>query len=189
MSDLKGILFLTGVFKKDFLNMEELFEKRLISDDDNQIETIKYDKLPSLFTGIETWPTKCNLLCNYCTCDIDETPWFEPQSLETKDIGLVGSMDTNGLNNTRYTCISRGAFCSENCVAAFIESDKTPISEKINKQGMLKLLYKIFKNAEIDEIKPSPSPLVMKKFGGDTSEFNYRSIISDLSNGEDIISS
>ena len=75
MSGYKGVLFLEGVFKTDVIKLEDEFENRMF-DDIEVVDTVVYDKQPREFSGIENWPTKTNLMCNFVikpACALNDT--------------------------------------------------------------------------------------------------------------------
>jgi len=87
------ILFIKGIFKKDCTS-DDIFEKRILENshvveaevDISSTEVIvngesftNYEKLPSIFTNIETWKKKSNLACWNCTLFFTTVPIFIPK--------------------------------------------------------------------------------------------------------------
>lgn len=164
MSNYKGVLFLEGVFKEDVIKIEDMFEERMFLEE-TVIDIKNYDKIPSEFTGVESWPKKTNLLCNYCTLNIKSFPWFEPRSLDIID--------------DKIQSMTEGVYCSPNCVVAHINLKYHDIANCINKIEMLKIIYNWVVKEEIDDITPSPNYLLMQKFGGDMTEDDFIKSISN----------
>ena len=184
MDKIKGTLFLKGVFKENCLKIEDIFEERLIIDDINDLyqiekQSINYDKIPVNFSGFDTWLKSTNLLCNYCTCSIDDVPWFEPQTLNTISMGKVGVLYNEKVKQ-KYIFSTKGVFCSVYCVNSHIKQHTKNLNDRIDKNSMLKILYKIFNNAEITNIKLAPDYLLMEKFGGNITCSEYKNMINDL---------
>lgn len=169
-SSIKGSLFLEGVFKNDFSSIEDLFQDRILENEQKKTIVI-YDKIPSIYDSTEPWPTECNLHCNYCTCKFDNSPWFIPRSLDTSYVKIEGE------TIKKYTSITQGVFCSVNCAATYIAYDITSIAERLDKLGMLKILYQYLENHEINNIPLSPSYLTIDKYGGDKTIVEYRECI------------
>lgn len=162
MGKYKGVLFLEGVFKDDVIKMEDIFEERMFLEE-TVIDIKNYDNIPSEFTGVESWPTKTNLLCNYCTLNIKSFPWFEPRSLDIID--------------DQIQSMSEGVYCSPNCVVAHINLKYNDIAKCINKIEMLKIIYNWVLKEEINVITPSPNYLLMQKFGGCMTEDEFVNLI------------
>lgn len=182
----EGVLFLQGIHKKDCKKIEDFFQDRLLLNDIEQKNIIIYDKLPSIFTGVKTWPERTNLSCNWCCRVCNSFPWFEPQSIEPLSLGTIGTISKIDLKNKHnyksFSIIPKGVFCCTTCVSANIHRDNSIISDRHNKLEMLKFLYEIVTGLSILEILPSPHPSEMEKYGGNLSETDYQKKINDLSN-------
>ena len=181
MSSL-GILFLQGVFKKDCKRIEDIFHDKLL-DKNNKIEEKKvYDKIPVLFTNINTWPKTTNLNCWYCSRNFKNRPWFEPQSIEPATETIIEKTNNYTIyNNKKIVLGVKGIFCSCNCVYSYIMLYCRDISDKLNKIMMLKILYEIFNEGKsIVDIKPAPHFTEMQKFGGNITESEYQRLIESL---------
>jgi hypothetical protein len=166
--DQPNILFLRGCFINDCSSIEDIFDEQLVSQSMIErelydVKEIVFDTIPKIFTGVETWIQKINIKCWSCDCNFHNIPVFVPSSIERSDnVGqLTGSMDTLGI------------FCSWNCAAQYINMFFTGC-EKWEKHELLKLLYKIFTGKTIEEIIPSPSKTIMKQYGGNKSQQEYR---------------
>jgi len=180
-----GILFLQGVFKKDCKRIEDIFHDKLL-DKHNITKYINekkvYDKIPVLFTIINSWPKSTNLLCWNCSRTFNTIPWFEPQSIEPAT-ETIAKKNTNDIiiNNKKIIIGVKGNFCSCNCVMSHINLYSKDISEKLNKIMMLKVVYEIFNNGKtISDIKISPAHTEMIQYGGTYTEQEYQKKIEQL---------
>ena len=178
-----GVLFLQGVFKTDCDRIEDFFHDRLLHGSSKP--TKMYDKLPIVFTGLDTWPTQTNLSCSNCTLAIHSRPWFEPQSINPVSTGPVGnytvSCTVRKITNT-YNINTKGCFCSANCVMRNILNFSKSMSDRIDKIFMLLFVYEIFTGVKIQSIEPSPQFTELMQYGGDKTETELRKIIDDLNN-------
>jgi len=177
---LDGVLFLQGVFKKDYRKIEDIFQDRLMGDITN--ETKIYDKLPVIFTSLQTWPKSTNLKCWNCSLGFKTRPWFEPQSIEPISEGTIGNLPCQTTTSIKKSISvpTKGCFCSANCVAAYISLHTKSLSEQHNKMSMLKYIYEIFTGKLPTYIHPSPSPTELIQYGGDITESEYRQKIEAL---------
>lgn len=187
--NIDSILFLRGVYKKDCKRIEDIFQDRLITD--NQQKQIIYEKLPVNFIDLDSWVKSTNLHCWRCHRQIKYKPWFEPQSIEPiADIstGLINPKKPNTDNESNDKKLykrnvyitTKGAFCSHNCVAAYILLYTKDIAERLNKMAMLKYLYEIFTGKNILDIQPSPEPTEMIQYGGELTQIEYQDKIDSL---------
>lgn len=183
-----GALFLRGVFKRDCKTIEDIWCERLaLENDETESHEVKYDKLPVMFTGLVNWPKRTNLSCNWCHRDCNSLPWFEPCSIEPVRDETVGSFmsreDLATVRNTnKHSIITRGVFCNAHCVAAWVIVDTKIKSLLKNKMSMLEYVYTIMTNGKVlKPILPSPSPLIMQRYGGNTSDEEYQRSVNRLS--------
>ena len=183
---IDGILFLQGVFKSDCGRIEDFFHERLLHGNDKPKKI--YDKLPIVFTGINTWPTSTNLLCWSCTLPFHTKPWFEPQSINPVSTGNVGEyidsdkLDRSGIIKNKYNINVRGCFCSQNCVMRHIITYSKSMSERLDKKFMLLFLCEIMTGVKITNVDPSPPHTDLVQYGGDKTEAEYKKKIEDLNN-------
>jgi hypothetical protein len=77
---IDGVLFLKGVYKNNCDRIEDFFHERLLHDADPKAKI--FDKIPMVFTDLESWPKTTNLLCWTCRRAVKGRPWFEPQSID-----------------------------------------------------------------------------------------------------------
>lgn len=155
-----NLLFLTGVHLSDCTDMADILEERLMEDEiegQKGGEIITYDKIPSVFTSIETWPINTNLRCWYCTLGFSTMPVFIPK--------LIGS---NG------ELIPHGVFCLFTCASSYIH-ERFPIAERWQKMELLKVLFKhFFPDVPVPhEIPCSPKWQSLEIYGGDLPTADY----------------
>lgn len=120
----------------------------------------------------ERWPSETDVVCFYCCHSFDTTPVGIPHKF---------------VNNV-FNCY--GNFCSYNCAKRYLcpfyneEDDVAMIlavhdmlvgDEQNEKLQLLELLFHLETNAPFyKEIKPAPSRLVLKMFGGTKTIDEYR---------------
>ena len=162
------ILFLEGIYINDYIDIDQQFNNRLIDNNEYQMEEKKiiYDKIPSKFTSLDNWePT--NIKCWFCFCSFKNLPIFIPKEIYNTDNGKV--MDVYG------------NFCSFGCAKAFLNFRENIDEDKYwDYNEMLKMLYKIFYNKKIYDIKASPSQYNLVWFGGNLTMKDYKKSIIDV---------
>jgi hypothetical protein len=173
----EGVLFLQGVFKTDCQRIEDIHERNIIPKLHKQ--HVQHDKIPTVFTTLESWPKSTNLFCCYCHRQFTSIPWFEPQSIEPISIGQTGKFLTPAevhcaKNEKRFSIIVRKVFCTENCAIAYITHNTFDICERLNKIEMLKFVYYLFTGKNINNIKESPDPTEMIQYGGNLTPEEYQ---------------
>ena len=162
------ILFIKGVFIKDCILIDDIFEKQIIEQLNIENPIISYNNFPSIFTNLETWIKKTNIKCWYCDLNFNNMPVFIPKIIE--NTGL----------NADYKIITSGCFCSFCCAMSYNNLYFPKICDNINNKDMIKFLYKIFNNTKIKEILPSPSKYIMNQYGGDVDSFIYRNKLNEI---------
>jgi len=161
------VLFIKGVFIKDCIPIDDLFDEQIMDQlEEDSIEINTYNALPSMFYNMKQWPTKTNLRCFYCDRNFDTIPKFVPKTIEPSKDG--------------YTMATEGCFCTFNCGASYINLIYPKIHDKLNKKNMLKLLYKVFTGKTTTEIQCSPSKYGMIHYGGDINNQDYGKSISKI---------
>lgn len=163
MSNVPKILWLKGVYLKDLVTMDHLFNaistessvndkisqnsildilhssSNGLSDTNNEIEYIKYDKIPKVFKTLDEWPRKTNIKCLNCTLDIPGIPIPVPKNAEyTRNADYIFDIDA--------IC------CSFPCAARLITEKSNIKSLRWSKLHTLKLLKKKF-NKELNSSK------------------------------------
>lgn len=155
-------LFIKGVFIKDCMPSDDIFEKHIIEQLNYNTSYIDiYNKIPSIFTGLDTWVKNTNLNCWYCDLTFDSVPVFIPRLIEP-------------CASTEYNISTLGCFCSFSCAMVYINMHFTNICENIHMKNMLLFLYKIFNKKKIKEIILSPSKYQMKQYGGNLEQIQYK---------------
>jgi len=178
-----GVLFLQGVFKTDCDKIEDFFHDRLLHG--SEVEAKIYDKIPLVFTKLDTWPRTTNLLCWNCSRPVKSRPWFEPQSIDPLTGGKAGDfVSSSKLNRTgvmpaNYYINAKGCFCSVNCTLRHILTYSKDLADRINKTSMLLFVYEIFTGSATTDIYPAPLRTEMVQYGGTMTEQEYQKRIDD----------
>lgn len=133
--------------------------------------TIKiYDKLQQTFQSVEEIPKNVNLECITCGCSTLRRPFFVPKRVMK-----------NGL-------IERGDnpfCCSPNCaIYSLIKQNMNKDEYEFYYSNTIKLVT-LYTGELTPVILPSPSPSILKKYGGNTDDIDYQLQIFAL--GSDII--
>jgi hypothetical protein len=172
------ILFIKNVFINDCILMDDLMEKKLMEEANETAETKqvddKYTKLPSIFTNIKIWPKKTDILCWHCDRTFYGPPIFIPKTMEPNITIGTGSGDG------KYLISTEGCFCSFNCAVSYVLTNYNKSYEKINKIGMLKLLFREFYGKAPNDIIPSPPRYQMVQYNGSLTLNEYSTHIRDL---------
>ena len=163
------ILFLNGCYLSDCDNIEDMFDDNLLNELDVRYDNvIEYNRIPQHFISLDTWIKKTNIKCWNCDCSFDSTPIFIPTSIIRSDIK----------DNINTTFTVHGNFCSFSCATTYLQT--LNISNKWDIQFLLRKLYYIFYNKEINNIPPSPSKYMMKQYGGHMEVSEYMECIKKL---------
>ncbi len=180
---VEGILFLQGVFKTDCDRIEDFFHERLLHGNDADAKI--FDKIPMIFTDLDTWPKSINLLCWNCRRSIKGRPWFEPQSIDPINKGKVGefipskNLNRTGIVQESYCINVKGCFCSANCVMRHIHIFSKDLADKLNKISMLLFVYEIFTGNRVVSIQPAPLITDMVQYGGTLTDQEYQKKIDE----------
>jgi hypothetical protein len=173
------ILFIKNVFINDCILMDDLMEQKLMDEANETAETKqiddKYTKLPTIFTNIKTWPKKTDILCWNCDRTFLEAPVFIPKTMEPNSNPNANLTCSHG-----YLISTEGCFCSFNCAMTHILRYYSKSHEKINKIGMLKLLFKEFHGITPIDIISAPMRFEMVQYNGTLTLNDYGLIIKDL---------
>ena len=161
-----NILFLKGCFLDDCKSVEDLFDQKLLTasqaDVDFYTKDIKYDKIPTVFENLDTWPKSTNIKCWVCDCVFYTRPIFIPSSIDRDN-----KMDTEG------------NFCFWGCAALYINLHYNT-EERWEKHAMLRKLFTVFTGETIKEIVPAIPKTEMVQYGGKKTikEFsNYQIVL------------
>ena len=161
------ILFIKGVFIKDCIPLDDIFEQQILEKLNINTHVVSYTKIPSNFVNNKTWIKNTNVKCWYCDLTFDNIPVFIPKIIEH-----------SGINTIDYNIITFGCFCSFCCAVSYIDIYNSKICDNIKLKEMLKFLYMIFNGASIKELLTAPNKYIMEHYGGCTSQVEYRSKIN-----------
>lgn len=165
---ISKILFIKGVFIKDCIPIDDIFEQHIIDQLNLDTPIDVYSIIPSNFTDLNTWTQKTNLKCWYCDLNFDNMPVFIPRIIEP------------ATTETGYNIGTFGCFCSFCCAISFNNINNSKICENIRVKNMIMFLYKIFNGKNVKEIFPSPSKYQMNHYGGPLDQMVYRNEIHKL---------
>jgi hypothetical protein len=160
------ILFLRGVFIKDCIPLDDIFELQIIEQLNMDDPIIIYNEFPSVFTNLKSWVKKTNLKCWYCDLNFMNSPVFIPKIIEHSG------------RTTDYNISTHGCFCSFCCAVAHTNLHHPKICTNIKIKEMLRFLYRIFNGRAIKEILPSPTKYIMNHYGGSCNSHAYRNMIN-----------
>ena len=170
MSDeykIPTILFIKGVFIRDCIPIDDIFEKQIREQLNTDNPIIYYDKFPSIFYNMKTWIKKTNIKCWYCDLNFETPPVFIPKTIEH--------------SSSEYSISTFGCFCSFPCATCYCNLYYTKICDNIKINEMIRFLYKIFKGKAIREILQSPSKYEMVQYGGEIDQITYKKKINEIS--------
>ena len=162
------ILFIKGVFIKDCIPIDDIFEQQIIDQLNIDAPIELFDNIPSNFSNLNTWIKKTNIKCWYCDLNFDNPPVFIPRLIEPAN------------TETGYNIGTYGCFCSFCCAMAYNNIHNNKICDNIRIKEMLIFLYKIFNGKSVKEIFPAPSKYQMKQYGGSMDQMVYRNQIHQL---------
>lgn len=175
-----NILFLRGVYPDQLETLEEEFGNRLIEEaglefGDCQIglnEEITYDKIPPVFTSLESWPKSTNINCWSCSIEFTTRPYFIPERIKNRREGGT-------------EMITHGNFCSANCAIRYLNTDYgqsgSVSSDKLSKWDAyhgVKIVHRIFTSKQPEKIAPSPPKTLMKQYGGELTKAQYHELLA-----------
>lgn len=159
------IIFLRGVHKKDYEEVEDQFDKKLLENtilSENVQYNKTYDQLPGLFTSLSSWPTSTNINCWTCEFTFSTRPIFIPLQIKKH-------------SDKSWEIHTQGTFCTFSCAARHIIDylDQSLFANLFN-------LYYIFNNRTVKYIYASPRRYCIKKYGGYMTENEYAEEIKRL---------
>lgn len=166
----KNILYFKGVFPADADKIDDkLIESESYSDKNKK--KIIYDKIPKHFINIKQWieiTKNIKIRCFYCELLFFGVPTFIPTSIIQTNQGKI------------YEVF--GIFCGFGCSYRFLISHAPFIIDrtKWEKLEMLKMLYKLFYNKEIDQFEPSPIKYEIDYYGGNTNVSDYKKKLKEV---------
>lgn len=162
------ILFIKGVFIKDCIPIDDIFEKHIIEQLNAETPLIIYEKLPLIFNSISTWVQITNIKCWYCDLHFDNMPVFIPTII------------SHDFDSKLYNINTSGCFCSFCCAMSYNNIHNNNICTNIKVKDMLLYLYKVFNNSIIKDIVNSPCKYTMIQYGGDVDPHTYRNKIKKI---------
>jgi len=175
-----NILFLRGVYPDQLETLEEEFGNRLIEEAGlendfnalNLTEEITYDKIPPVFTSLESWPKSTNIDCWSCSIEFTTRPYFIPERIKNRREGGT-------------EMLTHGVFCSANCAIRYLNTDYgesgSVSPSKLSKWDAyhgVKIVHRIFTSKQVEKIAPSPPKTLMKQYGGDLTKAQYRELLA-----------
>jgi hypothetical protein len=196
MSNLPQSLFLKGVFLKDIVTMDSLFDEQDEKSDNIQSinttfyeDDIIYDKIPKTFVNTYEWPKTTNIKCIHCAFDIMGVP-----------VPIPVSADLDKAGNRVFDVRELG--CGFSCAARRIVDNTRNSSTRWQRLTMLKLIRGIF-NRELNiqesidqkfglkstnqtindlctDIPLAPERRDICHFGGDISQKEFKHMIDNL---------
>ena len=120
----------------------------------------EYTKIPEIFTTMEEWPKKCNMLCYTCTAVIGTVPLFIPASIEETGIPRF---DTT-------------IYCSPSCTVSKINT----LSNKSLYLKYLRILIQRMIDVYIVMLESSEDRSVINIYGGVLQSHVYQERIREL---------
>jgi hypothetical protein len=159
----RSILRLTGIRLADCVDIEEVADGRLLEGTEPAEDPASYstpDKIPSVFTGLDTWPTNTNLRCWSCGFTFDDSPKFVARYAREGD---SGGIEFGVLGN----------MCTFNCAERWIESHlggRASNEERWRYQDNLCLAYLMFTGRRVSRIAPAPDRTELLAYGGELDE-------------------
>lgn len=161
-----NILCLSGITLKDYIPLEDVADDRLLAEENINEVIFPYNKIPSVFTSLEKWPTSTNLSCWSCGFKFDNIPKFIPtyirESNDSIEIGVKGNM------------------CSFSCAELWIETRALSREEKYKLQNNLCFVYYLFTGKHVSHIKPAPCKTNLLQYGGTWNEETFFNTIKEL---------
>lgn len=163
------ILFIKGVFLKDCIPIDDIFERQIIERLNYENPVDIYIQLPKIFNNISSWIPKTNIKCWYCDLNFENSPVFLPTIIEPSTV------DSNIFNVGTLGC-----FCSFCCAGKYNNVYNTKTCENIKMKEKLLYIYKQFYGVSTKEILISPCKYEMIQYGGVIDPMTYRNKIHQL---------
>jgi hypothetical protein len=115
-----------------------------------------------------------NINMNVSDSNINNICWWDDQEFKHNRWGIP----TKFVNNSFHIY---GCFCSPNCAAGYLFNMCRDTDDIWNKYSLLNFMYNSIYGTNIS-VKPAPSKLILKKYGGDLSIKEYRSSFNNKQN-------
>jgi len=166
----QNILFLKSITMNDIIAIEDIYQKELLNNlsntstittDNNTI----YEKIPKHFTDFDSWTKTTNIRCWFCSLKFKNTPWF---------IILNTNFTSEGI---KYDIT--GNFCSVGCLQGYVNIHYNS-RNNFDIYESIKIIYKLFYNKKIKEIKASPNKYNLNIYGGNLDVHEYQLEIQNI---------
>jgi hypothetical protein len=161
-----AILHLSGVSLRKTQNIDDVFVERCFESTEID-ESVQYDKIPEIFTGIKHWRHSTNIRCWNCDFKFENIPVFVPTSFKL-------------FEDERYEFRVLGNFCSFSCAAAWVNSSIYDTVQKMETMNRLCLLFYSFTGRHIDYINSSPLRTDKVQYGGGLTTKQFKDRIVEL---------
>ncbi|HVE12472.1 MAG TPA: hypothetical protein VNI01_03675, partial [Elusimicrobiota bacterium] len=127
------------------------------------------EKVPAVFTGLDTWPSATGLLCWECGFGIEGRPIFAPTYIREGGGGGI-EMGVDGL------------MCSFPCAVLRIETRlRGDLARLWRARDLLQILFFLFTgHALAHPIQAAPERTRLRQYGGDLDESAFRAKIREL---------
>ena len=183
MSDVEPpIIFIPDVYVSDCTVIDDIFERSLMENIDNDgggsassnvnimaeaVMSCKYDKLPSTFRDVKSWPKHTNLLCWTCHRSFDTKPLFLPKTIE------------QGASSREVIMTVEGCFCCYSHIVDYILLRFNSYDQQ-SKMKLIEFLYLLFEGKKPKKIRPSISIYTQEQYGGKLTRDQYDKIMSTI---------
>lgn len=167
-----NILVLSGVSLEDYKSIDDKFAEEMMGRMvEEEISVSQYnmgsDKIPTTFYSLDEWPTETTARCHNCTLSFTNRPVPIPTIIRE-------------LPDGRVEFNVRGNMCSFPCARKWVDVHYHDLNARDNILRNLSLLYFIFTGRQKTDIQPAPDHILLKCYGGEMTEENYRKKISDI---------
>ncbi len=179
-------LFIKNVFKSDCIGLNDMIEQRINENDPykaniyeyrtkiNLIPTYTtecdYQKNPTIFESLESWPRSTNIHCWYCFNRFSGAPKFIPIVIEP------GTFK----NKCRYQITTEGNFCRWSCCKSFIKESTSDLTKYTEKYNNLCFLYSLWTGKYPQYIPDAPNKFMQVKFGGDLTKEQFYAAYDEI---------
>lgn len=163
----QNILFLKGIHLDDLIPVEDIYQKELLNNLENNVTEIFYDKISKHFTTLENWKKTTNIRCWFCSLKFKNIPWFIIENTNHTSEGV--SYDING------------NFCSCGCLLGYVNIYYNK-REHFDIYMSVSKLYNIIYQKSIKDIIESPSKYILKIYGGYSNIDEYQNEIKRINN-------
>ena len=152
----------------DCISIEDMYDEMIlgrsevVSFEDSVSTHVRYDKIPKIFTGVESWPKSTNLKCWSCDFSFESRPCFIPTEVKETSFQVHGN------------------FCSFPCAALYINSKYKTQSEVWKLIDNLYFLYKKMYGVYVCHIPLAPDRYCMRQYGGTMEPHEFREKINQI---------